>query len=366
MTHIYVLQQLPSTCWIEEAARWVAFGTVPNLAFWEEQERRLSPEFIEDNEPETDFFYQEDFESQNIQIDYERYQSSRLDIYHRNSEAFIESQSRTKPRHDSAQLEDAIEKARHDISDPSALEFEIRGLQEAYGSLWASDESILAELEWLEAQEEPLMTVVNMARLKLFEKLMSGELQAFGWVDGSHNDWQRNSDPDEAGELDGVPNTAWSGVNFDPDTGRLRHKGKTYRHVQMSTERLMQVFPRPAFSQPLSVQADRYPGCLFLADDETGTHQAPKTRHSIRPGRPSAGGGTIKAATVYHTRLKLLEEQKTNPGKTVKIEFVVQTMIEYAKDALDHDLKRTTARDWLDVLRTDEKLRDIWPTPKDG
>lgn len=268
--------ETPEFCYIAEAALWLALGRVPPS--WREEVN----DPVTGNLQYVDFrrgeeamlkgtcrnyasaFHEEEFKAIGLEVDYDRY----LDV-------------REKTRGLSA----------GDNLDSLRTDFELKGLEASRDPAGmksaASEYTHLAR--WVHDLEAEFDGVVDEARAKVFQALVSGELEAEGWKPASHGTGDPESgayhDPDPQGRFYPVSKSLWDRRGFDWDESVLSGDGGMFRAVQVRFDDVLACFPVPS-ARGHEMNGQMFGATLIIDPAAAGDTGLPSTRKG-RPARIS-------------------------------------------------------------------------------
>ncbi len=319
---MYKVIDWPDTCYIQEAAYWLAFGRVPDYFLDDDgadqrqgEDARYSGEIVE-----FDWGYSEaEFRAAGVSVDYERY--SRVFQEHVYESA---DDIKTWER----RLSDFRE--REDSSD--GIQFVERQVEEARAGVAAWD--------WRRSIDDLIAAFIDNARAKIFQALFAGELTAIGWREYENN--HAADEMEDQGEFITIDKSRWSLRHFDWEKSELVAGKDRFRAVQVSTDDLLSRFPAP-LCEPLIATVRIYPGVAIINDDAEGD----ATEHALpRPrGRPAKGGGAVQTVVQNFFGEKI--KQGAVPQKR---EALIQDVIDFVKAAFKEDITRSTAQRYLQPL----------------
>jgi hypothetical protein len=333
---LYKPVDMPETCYVQEAAYWLAFGRVPEWFYYEDYARdgRTSVESILDKGPGTEPFDQGfsemEFKFAGISVDWPRYVEARA-ISDEPADQYLEWHETQYGNPQPADFLTPDEKA---------------GVVQEFAKFLEEARRNAKELKWAEEMEEGLVPIVDRARAAVFQALSSGELKAFGWVDAKpENEEGRDNIPaEEYGEFVEIPARVWT-LRFDWRESKLVTPERTYQVVQVNTADMLKVFPDPT-CEPVHFECLAYPGVAMLNDAGEGTPQVSRPR-----GRPAKAGGHIRSAVQNWFR-----HQIARGIAPKKKEALVAEAIGFVDTVFKEKISRSAAQAYLEPL-----MRDVLP-----
>lgn len=321
---------LPPTCYIAEAALWVALGRVPQTVVkvsdvghdYSERDPRTNRAALDEDDVILWFdpgFSKSEFQHLGVEVDWDRYAMTKEFVT--TSYPYL-----NKPTGD-----DVVKAIRHQESLFSVMKVK---------HVPKSDEFVNAvkmAVDWANSIDAECDATVDIARTEVFKALAKGDLVALAWREAPGE--LRNADPDMP--LVSIPASHWSMRGFNWEQSELRHSSGDYYAVQVPTSGMLAKFPRPQCAAEART-TEFYPSCILVEDDGTGAKLSPAMRAR---GRPAKGDGLIKKAvrnvfTYRATRGEL-------PDKT---EALLQEVIDYVALAFEETISRTTAQQYIKSL----------------
>jgi hypothetical protein len=336
MVVMFVPTEVPDTCYLAEVAFWLAFGRVPGFHPEGLEADSRAGERIEAGEslPEFHLLYSErEFSFARITIDYHRYLEVRDEIAAHSGAEFMNS------------FESHAGQLNPDghLPDKEAQEF-----RERLESLRQHIQRKADELNWAISMEERLYRFIDVARATAFQSLASGRLKATGYVyeasqaadNNPDDEFEEEHGVDQKGEWTQIDPRLWTWRNFDWEKSMLITPQATFHAVQVSTEDMLGIFPKPS-CEAVSSRAIIYAGVVMLEDGEmSGGIQAVSAR---RPrGKPLKGDGAIK--TAVQTTFEKLIRQGRVPAKR---EALLEEIVAYVEETFKEKISRGTARTYI-------------------
>lgn len=313
--------ELPWSCYVTEAAYWVAIGRPPVAALDEDfRDIRSSPNALSSSLAfhfDTDGFSKEEFEAIGVELDFDfsLYRDKRLVYGNLSGEQYI-AQSFTK----------WSPFVRNLAVDPG-LDLDLAE------NRWEEQrQTAKAEADWVRTLELPFVSILDKARAKVVEALSDGILQAAGWP----------GHPDELGEPDGaeedglyyIPESFWAMRFVDWDESSLRHPECTYTNVQVATEALFAAFPNPLLSSKIK-SVDQYGGILVSGE------AAPKPG-GVAPEFKRTRGRPKVLSDEQTREIQMSVRQKYAPS--AKGESMIAFVQEQVQSRFGKTVQRTTAQ----------------------
>lgn len=307
----------PETCYVLEAAYWLAFGRVPFFITGDgTQDARMGVDARYGGELysfDSGFSQDEFFHVGAEPFDYERYRDA--------------SYAYADPEH--------VAKMRKVIESAALWDGQTESELETWKAAKIKDlENTAEDARWAANLESVFHPLLDQTMAQVFLALSRGELPAYGWVGPSSD----NDDVSNAFRL--IPANQWSSRSFKWDDSELSHPGGEYRCVQVMTEDLLKVFPTP-IGVPQQLVFDVYPG-VAIARNLDGTEQGLSLRGR---GRPPKAIGNIKTAVQNYFGNKL--KKSNSLGKK---EALIEEVIEFVKVTFKEEISRSTAQNYLSSL----------------
>lgn len=332
MPRLFKEVELPSTCYVQEAVYWLAFGRVPEFHFQDDLNDQRMGEYACQTGSRVEFdpgFTEAEFRSVGVEVDYPRYVEARQFVQEQDSEQYI------------ANLD-----ARFARFQPEA------GQDIAEFERWKRDHldrliRDVGEGQWAREMDDVLAEPVNRARLRIFEALMTGDIKALGWV---ANPLASDEDEDQ-GAFQEVPSAAWT-FQFDWADSKLSKAGKTYRAVQVHTENMLSIFPNPDCASGI-VSLRAYPGVAIIHNSLAATDEKPQIKAGNQRGRPGykvSLGDVVRAW--YRTTYK---DQGRMPPKAKSL---LTEAAAWVADTFNQKIPRSTMHSWL---KSEARLPDEMP-----
>lgn len=337
---VFIPAAFPSTCYVSEAAEWIAFGRVPDpLQHWvddgeEWRDRKEGPDgegYI--GEPEGGY-RQMEFRWLDVPIDWERY-----------DEAVSAAGEKTGDQHRErfADMTERFGQSLKSAKESKSAE-EVAEL-EKIGQEWVERvEKEAREADWARAAERPVASVLDQARASLFQALASGRLPAKGWED---DDEKIRQGKQPFGVWVSVPRSMWSLLHFDWNTNTLKTPNGELLGVQVDTDALLELYPAPQI-EGREVAARIHCNCLIWevdndAPSENGTATLKRSR-----GRPPKANGMIRDGVKNWFTAKI-RQGGAPPNK----EALVQDCIHFVKLVFGETISRSTAQEYLSPILKD-------------
>lgn len=339
--------EISEYCSLDEAARWIAFGYVPE-AVWDEEDigcRRFGFYellFGEGYAPDLSGFYKHEFEFLNLsEHDWDEYEKLSLAACDSHGRDII------------AAFQDDDYLRKHvwcDIVEANGKR-ETRYWSQAEITAWQKENDVT---DWLKQKEEhealiwrieaPLITARDSGRAKLYNAIMNGELEVSGTTEKIREKCHSDYEPFENKKFrefcdtfdyndyyEEVPITDWSMSGVDWDAVELETPYTNWQLLRVKSEALMDLFPSPANSQLRNFEAlEVSSGIVTQSGAFKSSHKPAKQR-----GRPR---NDIKPVTNEFLRRKKLGELPE------KKEAAIAEAIEWSRDILGQPLKRTSAQ----------------------
>lgn len=324
---------LPDTCYVPEVAYWIAFGRVPESFPYDEQadvREDLEAMLSGDANPLDWFdngFSWREFASVGVEIDYERY-----------VDGFASESSQTWKREFMARLADK--------ENPALPDDERMKLLEEVADDYRKDQ---VELEWKTRQERLMKPTVSRARATVFQALASGDLKSFGYVETDKYKARLEDDDPGAPWLDAseyllrveIPADVWTLDEFDWQRSTLRTPDATYKYVQVTTEDMMRIFPKP-HCQSFELSCEAYCNVVIAKDKDAIVRTPPPSKRGRRER-------TYNIKTAIQRWLKRTLKENPNYGASAP-ETIVQDAIAFAETYLGEDVPRSTMQNYVDAV----------------
>ncbi|KQV39169.1 MULTISPECIES: hypothetical protein [unclassified Rhizobium] len=352
MRKIFIEAYIPETCWIEDAALWVAFGTLPEAITIGDVDARQDPAYFLDREADMDTIYsQGDFEAAGVNIDYDRYLEFRLHYTQEQAEKFLRE---ARLPFDSAAINEGLTGVRSIFEGHEDLEEQVeffeRHALESNQHTSEAIEDFRSNFTYAMEAEDALLPYLDRARSLVFQKLSAGALKARGWIDKEPADAPYPIPAEEYGAFEDIPATSWTLTRLNWPASSLGTRGKTFNHVQMRTDNLFEIFPNPMVLEGSQVAGTAYGGCLIL---DNGTSPGISTMPRAGRGRPSMGGGDIRTAVINNFKGKF--QCGELPGTSA--EAAVAEIQEWVAKLFNKRPARATIQDWIKLIEA-EALKD--------
>jgi hypothetical protein len=313
---------LPDTCYVTEAACWLALGRVPDFLTNDEgfdsrndEEAAFTGERVDSFR--TDFSEME-FRMIGVDVDIDRYEevvarAGQLS----GAEYLVKDSARwgslSEPLDETATQED--------IDSRNTLLFIIDD----------SRQTVARDIEWARDVEAEFTSTVDLAQAEVVAALVSGRLKAFGWV--------KHEEPGSDGELGhfvDIPAKAWSLRYFDWNESLLTSRSCEYKNVQVFTEAVLDVFPRPSCA-PLTAQVSVFAETLIWDEKETNDH--------VRMAKKSRGRRPIAGLPIREVVQNYFAARARNPLENREALYL--DVIAFVLKAFKKDIARTTAQEYL-------------------
>ena len=311
--------ELPETCYIQEVVYWFALGRAPDFYFDGHGDARRGENSFETGEM-VDYdpgFSELEFRSIGISIDYSRYSEARTFIQDGDVDEYVAQWDERFARYQPT-----------DGEDSQALE------------LWKREQlnRIIHDAEegrWALKMEEAFEQTIDLARMRVFQALAGGDLKAVGWVADLTAD-------DEApkGHFEEIPATYWTLVRFNWAENRLRHDNKAFEAVQVHSEQMLQVFPKPN-CEAVNVSMRAYPGVAIVQDAIS--------EKSVAKPKP-ARGRPPKAVQSIGDAVRNWHQARYGNKMPPKAEAVIEEARAFVRDIFKQDASRSTIQYWLTGL----------------
>lgn len=353
--------EMPDTCYVQEAAYWVAFGRVPEFMPYEEHpDMRANLEVITSGDGNGLDWYDQgfsatEFQSCGVKIDMDRYFEARAAFYLGSFDEFMEDGKNRIASMESTltKLQDEKDSYSDDmraklVDGETAYFAELRARIEVYKSEFAQEQ---IDVRWMLDMERRLKPMIDRGRATVFQALASGELKAFGFIETETYRAiteclppfdKADADipgPDELVRREEIPAHVWTWDDFNWKDSTLQTPDATYTHVQVATDDMLRAFPTPQHCQIIELACETYIyGGVVIAKDE----DAPRASNR-RPGRPALG---CDIKTLVQNRLRV--ELKNNPDYAKEArETIVQDSIAYVKTYTGKVVPRSTIQSYL-------------------
>ncbi|MNI00092.1 hypothetical protein D3C73_528790 [compost metagenome] len=298
---LFRIIELPTSCYITEAAYWLALGRVPEESIHEEgHPKRLTDGIGLQFDFDVDGFRKSEFDLLGIEVDFERYLSSRLTVGGRNAAYYLEG---TVP------------------SRQATREFWSRHgevTEERINKMEEIDRKFREEAHWIFGLESKFAPIIDKARAIILGALSDGCLEAGGFV---AVDDEYRARPDYDGSitsLESIQKDYWAYRYVDWDESALQLPGATFTNVQVLTSDLFAQFPRP-LTQPQSIKGGIV-GETFITDEISNTGPPAVSRVSdIKRGRGRPSALKKEQSALIESHLQHLLTQ----GKLPKQEAII-------------------------------------------
>ncbi|MGA1803349.1 hypothetical protein [Rhizobium sp. HT1-10] len=309
----------PETCYLQEAVYWLVFGRVPEFFPEDGGDARSNEEAFETGEIISYYdagYSALEFRSAGLlDVDADRYMDApaNLTLDHASEQSSI-----TGPEY-IAYWEDLMSRS-GEKSDTQIAIFR----QE------------VENFEWRKKVDQAMRPTVERGRVIILQALLSDDLRAFG---------MREVDEESPFERVDIAADQWN-MSFNWSDSELVAEGVTLKAVQVGTEALRKLFPKPNCKPVLTTTVEVYPGVVILSDNEEKL-SIPDSKPRGR-GRPKLEGGHIE--TKIRNWAKNEIRLKRNPQK--KESFIAAAM-EFSRGILEVEVKKNTVQGWLkDILPT--------------
>ncbi|MGJ7039669.1 hypothetical protein J2Y63_002927 [Shinella sp. BE166] len=305
----------PPTCYIQEGAYWRALGRVPRFYYGDEDvDGRLDEESKWSGDvPIYDCgFSESEFAWIGHRLDYKRYENAPT----ASDEEFVKRILESPP------LEGESVEEREAWRKETREKFEAERLEAA----------------WHDEQERAFDACVDDARAEIYRSLSKGDLKAIGWL--RFPEGERSKDGPFGRFVDIEPRR-WSLRHFDWEKSTLRSNADEFLAVQIKTQNLLALFPKPAI-EPLTYTVLAYPHGLLISDDmPEGAHSLPRP-----PGRSAKAGGVIRSVVQNYFGYRLRK------GESIKGEALIQEVIDFVAVTFPGEkISRSTAQEYLKGAR---------------
>lgn len=338
---------MPPTCYVQEAAYWVAFGRCPEFIPYEDHgDARDNPEAIMgmEGDPEHyDWGYTKlEMDIAEVDVDFDRYSAAKDGLSESN---LLESMERLK----NTTIRDTYQ----------WTDEQVRKVQEGINQRLRECADEIVEARYAEEIDALMVPIVDRARAAVFQELASGKIKAKGWVDLVSYDLESNDiiygrPIDELGEFRLIQPSDWSLRGFDWQKSTLSARGNVYTLVQIDTDEMMDAFPEP-FTGHVAMQAKIFAGCGLISDEDAHVRTDFSPRRPSR-GRPPKLGGVVREAIQNYFRDRVLKG-----GASDKREAIVQEAMDFAKLVFNETISRPTAQNYLAALAPKRQVPQNMP-----
>lgn len=330
---VYQPAFFPRTCYVLEAAEWIAFGRVPDEIWYGDEEQveyRDGPgvPWGDDVYRKDLWFREQEFHWFNVPVDYKRYNDAMAATLGVGGQAHLADFEKNFGNYRDFKRPGFTEEAQQ-AAEQSFREWEERVQAEA------------AEADWAKAVELPLLWHLDQAKTTVFQMLQAGKLTAIGWLPDPNAKEEHELQEDElpAGKWMEVPRTVWISQFFDWDTSELRTAEGRLRAVQVQSRDLTELFPFPS-TDPQPVTANLH--CNTLVRRADGDEMP---RPTSGRGRPPKGGLPIRDVVQ-----NFFKDRVDKANTSSKTEALVQEVIDFVKKSYKVDIGRSTAQEYLAPL----------------
>lgn len=322
MPRLFKEVDLPNTCYVQEVVYWLAFGRVPEFIFQDDDygDQRMGAHARQTGEMiefDAAGFTEAEFRSVGVAIDFRRYDAARLFAQGEDVEQYIADWDARFARYQPDPDQDI---AKFEGWKREHLDRIIRDAEEG---------------RWALAMDEVFNQPVDMARMTVMQALVAGDLEAYGWVANPSA-----TDQDEAwGAFERIPQGAWS-LRFGWAESRLTYAGKTYEAVQVHSEKMLELFPKPSCAGE-TVSMRSYPGVAVVQDSVVAVPEKPASKQESKRGRPAKQVGSLGEAV--RNWYLLSYKNKTPP----KAEAVVAEAQAWISAIFNKSESRSAVQYWL-------------------
>lgn len=330
---VFVRAEIPETCYINEAAHWVAFGVVPS--FYPDDKsgndlRGIAEEHLDQLEANVEVSYLDlcpFIESIFPKIDVKKFTDYMLSTGSTSPEKYRELIN-------SQQLAlDMIPR----INNPPLLS----GIGSGVMSIMQDYKDALPKSEWLSVYIDDLDRLVEIGQSKIFSALAEGSLSARGIrcrLEKNENAAYPYSEIIN-GDFANIESREWRSNRVDWEKANLSIPGDEWGWVatQVLTENLFQLFPRSLLGEmPASAQIT---GGALILNKEANASNAPR---ASRKGRRRIGDGVVEDALVREF------ERRSREGRLPdKSEAVLQEAIDWVNEIFGKDVSRSSVQRYL-------------------
>lgn len=320
----------PDTCYVQEAVYWIVFGRVPEFFIDDGGDARSSDNAFETGE--TLDYYDSGYQPLEFHlagvpdVDGERYVQAPTELT-----IFAPGSARTVSATEYLTHWNELLSKSGVASEAPARDDVLRETMDALYYERANER--VADYEWRKNLESAIAPEVEKGRSIIFQALITGELPAFG---------MREIDQESPFERYEISARQWK-MTFDWAESELVIDDQVIKSVQISTDDLLKLYPKPLCKPILTTTVDIYPGVAILSDDDEEI-SLPESKRRGR-GRGKLAGGFVEIAVRNWAK----EQIRTN-GKPAKNDAFVQAAIEFSTKILGHEVKRTTVQGWLKDL----------------
>ncbi|MGO6921250.1 hypothetical protein ACCS39_27345 [Rhizobium ruizarguesonis] len=311
--------ELPNSCYITEAAYWLALGRVPEESIHEEgHPSRLTDGIGLQFDFDADGFRKSEFDMLGIQIDFERYLSSRLTVGGRNAAFYLEGPIPT----------------RHAITEFWSRYGEVT--DEYVDMMEEKDRKFRDEANWILELESSFSPIVDRARAIIVEALSDGRLEAGGFVEVTDEYRNRVDYDGSITSFESIQNNYWAYRYVDWDESSLRLPSATFTNVQVLTSDLLAQFPLPLM-QPQSMKGGIV-GETFIPDEISNSTPSSVRRISdVQRGRGRPPALEKEQSAMIENHLQYLLTQ----GKLPKQDAIIAELQELLMANFGRTPKRT-------------------------
>lgn len=323
---IFVRCEPSETCYIAEAARWVAFGIVPQRGLLDGEDFRTDVETHSTEETPG---------SVDTSIDYYNLAPALPDFLTEAETELLAEWLEVAAGETALELQSYLSETLREIemlerlaTDPETAPESLNGYSERVDYLRARSE----RFSDARGAIEKIRSVEEIGRAGVFSALVRGNIQASGFAFAT--------DGEISGELQVIPSAAFRMTSIDWDHSTLDGGGgeiQSWIGVQISFADLLKEFPTPELTE---IPANAvFAGCSLLVR-ENGKQKASSSIR--RPGRPKMSDGITERAV--KAEFKRLRSEGKLPSKK---EAVFQQAIEWSRDVLGEKVSRSTIQNWL-------------------
>lgn len=333
MIELYVRAELPETCYIHEAAQWVALGNVPT--FYHHDKGKDVRGFVDEHLDhlsavvEPDYFGVAPFISTFIPEVSNREFSDAIALTGGQSVRDISDRIEWIETHTAS-----IQAFKAD--SPSLLR-----LEQEYNEEISALHKALPAAKWLAPLLKELNRIVEIGQAKVFCALAEGRIEARGIRvrtegeienDGKDNRWV-------TGEMLTIPINSWrlSSIRWRDANLALDDDEYGWIGVQVSTNDLFSIFPQPHVKETQT--SARLAGAALILESVDGKGVSQVKRGQ---GRQRKGDGLVEKAVRNEFMGRL--RSGTLPDKA---EAVCQEVIDWSRKVLEVDVSRSTAQRYL-------------------